>query len=624
MSQKLTSDERQAFEAACEQGDLVVVSAFLARQLARQLPTWQLYSYVDKAIEHNQPEIVRLLLGSLYIDSEDLGRMLITATESGAHAIMRLLIEHGADLTHMREERGTALTVAAARGDLTAVDMLLQAGADPNLRNTSLHGGDLLPLGYAVRNGHVEVVHLLIAAGANVNALDSNLHKPLDIAVQVGDPDLIALLEAAGATRCTGADLNIEQAVSVGDAARMQELLPGATPEERGAALVVATLAQAETIAACILTAPVDQANLDRSLFYAAQAGAAALVQALLTAGADLTSWEPYTGYTPWHSAAYHGHLDAVRHLRAAGADLDLRSRDRDTALTLAAGAGRLEVVRYLIEQGADLNLIDGEGKSALDQARSWDHAAIAELLQAHGARSGRVAQALRKALQPFKRTAFLPRTRRGDPALTASKFGGTPCLSPDEGWPRCPTCGQALTFFFQIDLNTLPDPLAGTFGSGLLQLFYCLDCAPWRPFAAEQCVRVVPTPEIAPNPPAVFATFPAKTITGWSKRNDFPYREVGPESWRVVQVDLPLTGDALDQMLWEDNLAGDKLGGWPNWVQDAGYPPCPECGQPMDRLVFQVDSQCNLPHMWGDNGVGFVVQCPHHPNAVTFFWQCA
>jgi len=619
MSQKLTPDEREAFETACEQGDLAVVSAFLARQL----PDWQLDSCLDAAIAHNRPQVVQLVLDSLHVDADDLGRMLSVAAENGHHAVMRLLIDRGADLTHMREQRGTALTIAATRGDLTAATMLLHAGTDLNLRNTSLHGGDLLPLGYAVRNGHVEVVRLLIAAGANVNALDSNLHKPLDIAVEIGDPDLITMLEAAGATRRTGADLTLEQAASVGDTARVQELLPEATPEERGDALVVATLAKAEAIAACILTAPVAQVDLDRSLFYAAQAGQAALVQALLAAGADLTSRESYTGYTPWHSAAYHGHLDAVQHLRAASADLDLRSRDRDTALTLAAGAGRLDVVRYLIEQGADLNLIDGEGKSALDQARSWDRPEIVALLQAHGARSGQVAQALRKALQTFKRTAFLPRTRRGDPALSASKFGGTPYLPPDAGWPHCPTCGQALTFFFQLDLNALPAPLAGTFGSGLLQLFYCLDCAPWRPFAAEQAVRVVPV-EGAPNPPAALATFPAKTITGWSKRSDLPYREVGPESWRIVQIDLPLTSDALDQMLWEDNLADDKLGGWPNWVQDAGYPPCPECGQPMDRLVFQVDSQCNLPHRWGDNGVGFVVQCPHHPHAVTFFWQCA
>lgn len=27
---------------------------------------------------------------------------------------------------------------------------------------------------------------------------------------------------------------------------------------------------------------------------------------------------------------------------------------------------------------------------------------------------------------------------------------------------------------------------------------------------------------------------------------------------------------------------------------------------------------------VWGDNGVGFIVQSPEHPEVVTFFYQCS
>ena len=51
---------------------------------------------------------------------------------------------------------------------------------------------------------------------------------------------------------------------------------------------------------------------------------------------------------------------------------------------------------------------------------------------------------------------------------------------------------------------------------------------------------------------------------------------------------------------------SGEKLGGWPMWVQSVEYPSCPECGAEM-TLLFQIDSERNLPYMFGDVGCGHI-----------------
>ena len=66
-----------------------------------------------------------------------------------------------------------------------------------------------------------------------------------------------------------------------------------------------------------------------------------------------------------------------------------------------------------------------------------------------------------------------------------------------------------------------------------------------------------------------------------------------------------------------------DKLGGWPHWIQGVEYPDCPQCNTRM-QLVFQIDSNDNVPHMFGDVGCGHITQCPTHKDVVTFGWACS
>jgi hypothetical protein len=68
--------------------------------------------------------------------------------------------------------------------------------------------------------------------------------------------------------------------------------------------------------------------------------------------------------------------------------------------------------------------------------------------------------------------------------------------------------------------------------------------------------------------------------------------------------------------------LDGDKLGGYPLWIQEDYCPQCPRCGTTM-KYVFQLDCECNLPFSFGGNGCGHITQCPNHKEIVEFTYEC-
>lgn len=253
------------------------------------------------------------------------------------------------------------------------------------------------------------------------------------------------------------------------------------------------------------------------------------------------------------------------------------------------------------------------------------------------------------KTLGPWlarnRRRAWKPVVEPGDGPPTAPKFCGTPWTGPDAPWPNCGHCGQPLQPFLQLDLADLPAELGHPFGAGLLQLFYCVrgECqgyGGWEAFADDlNRVRIVHPTGVGGEPPVPPApAFPAKRIVGWTPFTD----QAGPQEHDEIgltytydfdkgtlrlecpEVALDVTNpmDACPAEEIATATHGDKLGGWPAWVQGVEYPFCPRCGKRM-ALVFQVDSEDNVPFMFGDVGCGHVTQCPEHKNVVAFGWAC-
>jgi len=73
------------------------------------------------------------------------------------------------------------LVVAAKRGDPTQVESLLMQGAD---KNHAMYGGqDASALAWASQFGHLKCVEILLAAGADVAAIDDAYFTPLELAI---------------------------------------------------------------------------------------------------------------------------------------------------------------------------------------------------------------------------------------------------------------------------------------------------------------------------------------------------------------------------------------------------------------------------------------------------------
>ncbi|KAF0191297.1 MAG: yahDC [Gammaproteobacteria bacterium] len=116
---------------------------------------------------------------------------------TGDLAEVERLIEHGAAIDEREKRYGrTALHTAAKGGHVEVVEVLLARGADVN-------GGDGLgftALHLAVWQGRAEVVEVLLAHGADVNANRNRRGvMPLHVAAQFGQAGMVRRLIEAGA-----------------------------------------------------------------------------------------------------------------------------------------------------------------------------------------------------------------------------------------------------------------------------------------------------------------------------------------------------------------------------------------------------------------------------------------
>lgn len=234
--------------------------------------------------------------------------------------------------------------------------------------------------------------------------------------------------------------------------------------------------------------------------------------------------------------------------------------------------------------------------------------------------------------LEKVKRKCWKPVVDEGDGDVEASKFSGLPWLAADEEWPVCGNCKKPMQLFLQLNKKDLPPEAQDSFvGGDVLQLFYCVNSSDdtpcecesetYMPFARDSVlIRTITSGktcrQITESP--VEGAFPCKLIAGWEEHADYP----GYDEIRDTEVKL----DSKEEDCLLDAgfpVMGDKLLGWPGWVQGPEYPECPDCGKKMS-YVFQIDSGDNIPYMFGDCGCGHITQCREHPERLAFAWACS
>ncbi len=197
-----------------------------------------------------------------------------------------------------------------------------------------------------------------------------------------------------------------------------------------------------------------------------------------------------------------------------------------------------------------------------------------------------------------------------GDSGPQASKFGGCPGLLEGEPWP------SPLRFFAQIDFAALPQQAQERCGKRMLQVFIAEDVSPFR--SGGTLIRWVDSVDLeTTTPPDGVALFAEKRVVAFKQAvEEYPRREYG-----LAQYDA-LTEDER-QLLRGANHAGDKVGGWPHWIQDPSYARCPKCKTRMDQLVLQIDSHHAVAFSFGDNGAAYILRCPEHADELSFTFQC-
>ena len=111
---------------------------------------------------------------------------------------LQLLLEFGADV-NVRSRKGgpTALHLASSGGNIEAVTLLLEKKADPALKYQTGNGGTALHC--AVRGGYAEVSRLLLKANVSVNSVDNGGNTPLHLAAREGYIEIVKLLLEANA-----------------------------------------------------------------------------------------------------------------------------------------------------------------------------------------------------------------------------------------------------------------------------------------------------------------------------------------------------------------------------------------------------------------------------------------
>ncbi len=106
----------------------------------------------------------------------------------------RSLIGGGADVSRRTSQGTTPLSRAVDAGFKDIVELLIAKGADVNAKDN----WNWTPLHSAVY-GHKDIVELLIAEGANVNAGDGAGRTPLWYAEDNGNAEIVELLRKHGA-----------------------------------------------------------------------------------------------------------------------------------------------------------------------------------------------------------------------------------------------------------------------------------------------------------------------------------------------------------------------------------------------------------------------------------------
>uniref|UniRef100_A0A8C5IYL3 Ankyrin repeat domain 17 n=1 Tax=Junco hyemalis TaxID=40217 RepID=A0A8C5IYL3_JUNHY len=206
---------------ACSGGRQEVVELLLARGANKEHRNVSDYTPLSLAASGGYVNIIKILLNAgAEINSRTGSKLgispLMLAAMNGHTAAVKLLLDMGSDINAQIEtNRNTALTLACFQGRTEVVSLLLDRKANvehrAKVKSKQLEGapegggqemGKVLllpvkgntPLWLAANGGHLDVVQLLVQAGADVDAADNRKITPLMAAFRKGHVKVVRYL----------------------------------------------------------------------------------------------------------------------------------------------------------------------------------------------------------------------------------------------------------------------------------------------------------------------------------------------------------------------------------------------------------------------------------------------
>ncbi|XP_077389767.1 DNA-binding protein RFXANK isoform X2 [Festucalex cinctus] len=116
---------------------------------------------------------------------------LMWAAAFGEKTVVDLLLEKGADPKILARDRESALTLASSGGYADIIEALLRRDVDVNAYDWN--GGT--PLLYAVRGNHIKCVETLLAKGADMTTESDSGYSAMALAVALGYKKIQKVLE---------------------------------------------------------------------------------------------------------------------------------------------------------------------------------------------------------------------------------------------------------------------------------------------------------------------------------------------------------------------------------------------------------------------------------------------
>ncbi|KAF7980716.1 hypothetical protein HWV62_37187 [Athelia sp. TMB] len=316
------------------------------------------------------------------------GTALHGAAFYGQLEVFKLLLQLGADIDIKGGEHGTVLQAASSAGSAEIVALLLEKGADPNVGG-GVYGSALQAASY---RRSAEIVTLLLEKGVDPNIGGGEHGSALQIASDHGSAEILTLLLEKGADPNIGGGKygSALQAASYADSAEIVMLLleRGAQVNAEGGTYGTALQAASYRGLAEIVTLLLDKGaspNVGGGVYGSALQAAsyrrsAEIVTLLLDTGADPNIGGGKYG-SALQAASYADSAEIVMLLLERGAQVNAEGGTYGTALQAACYQRSVEIVMLLLQKGAHVNAEGGIYGSALQAACYQRSVEVVELL---------------------------------------------------------------------------------------------------------------------------------------------------------------------------------------------------------------------------------------------------